>query len=177
MGMSSAFQRVASVDRRPSPATARRYRTWGGNRPATLPRRGPPSAGDGPNRPHRWHAAGPEANPLDLVGEPGGVPWRAAAPVVVEVDEALLVGRPAIGEAVRPGLERRPTVRRPRDRPTLVESQVCPVGRAPQRRPDTSPVGQAYCRTMIDQDSPDLVDEPARMAKLDGDANPWGKAP
>src|SRR4029079_4749170 len=60
------------------------------------------------NRAHRGRPGRPQAGPLALACEPGGVSRGARPVIVVEVGVDVLVGRPRPGQSTGPGRERGP---------------------------------------------------------------------
>src|SRR4029453_15993868 len=72
------------------------------------------------------------SHPPDLLPERDRVVHRGAAPVVVEVDEHVLVVE-AAGDPLGPGAERVPVVVRGRLRVPVMEPEVAPARGAPER--------------------------------------------
>src|SRR5215212_3657205 len=89
--------------------------------------------------------------------------------IVIEVDEAVLPGRPELGKPARPGGQRDVTVGRPWPGATLMEAEIRPVRRPPDRAEDAAPIGQAQSGAVILEQRPDVVREPALVAELDSD--------
>src|SRR5580658_11321342 len=117
---------------------------------------------------HRGHAAsrfpGPGRMPAaggDGAGQPARVAGRGAVLVVVEVDVDVTVAGPGGGEPFRPRAQRALAVAGPRGAVALVQPQVPPPGRAPQRG-DRGPgaVRPAQRRAGGRQHVPDLVGPP-----------------
>src|SRR5271167_3239399 len=129
-----------------------------------------------------FHAPGPALPPswrARVAGDGGGegrpVAGRGTALVVVEVDvhvQALGLPRPSCRDPVRPGLQRRLAVARPGRAVALVESQVAPVGRPPQRGDRGSfPVRPAQCGVLGRQHVPHVGVPPRLVPGLDRDAD------
>src|SRR5208283_5322435 len=108
-------------------------------------------------------------------GERRAVAGRGAALVVVEVDVhvyALDLLGPGRRDPVRPGSQRRLAIARPSGAVALVEPQVAPVGRPPQRGDRGSPpVRPAQRRVSGGQDVPHVAAPPRLVPGVDRDAD------
>src|SRR5439155_21099051 len=90
-----------------------------------------------------WHAGRMQAGSLAGQGEHVGVAEGARSSVVVEEDVDVFVGRPAFRQTLGPVGRGLAAVAATRGGPSLVEAQVAPRRRAPQRRLAAGAVGQA----------------------------------
>ncbi len=119
--------------------------------------------------PARRHPGRGAAGPAHARSEGDGVGDGGAAGVVVEVDEHVLLVGPGLGQPVGPRLQRVEAI--PPAVAPGVQSQVPPVGRAPQRRDRLlGAVGPAERRAVSLQQVTDVIGPPAGVPRFDGDA-------
>src|SRR5205807_2989676 len=113
----------------------------------------------------------PQPHPLGRPRQHGGVSHGAAPLVVVEEGEGVGVRPPYLRQPAGPARQGGAAVTRPWGGTPLVQPEVGPVGRAPQRGPQPGAIGQTERRPLAGEHLGGLVGEPRLVAQLHRDAH------